>query len=236
MSIPIPATVQILRGVVTLGTPACPPNANIHWRWHTGKRVEIPAFALGKYAVTNKEYRDYVQATGAAKPSHIDKEGFNQDNQPVGGLSWEDAAGYCQWLAKETGKPYRLPRDSEWEYAARGGLENSLFPWGDALDPKMACFGGAAAPRPVGSYPANGYGLHDMVGNIWQWCEEKFEQMSDGIKAVNKPTGKDPSVNRCLRGGSYLTTNVLNLWIAYRHEDPPDLRHECLGFRVALGA
>lgn len=235
MSIQLPEMIRIPGGVVTLGTPACPPSANIHWRWHTGKKVEIPAFSLGKYTVTNKEYRSYVQMTGADKPSHIDKEGFNLDTQPVGGISWEDAHAYCKWLAGQTGKPYRLPRDSEWEYAARGGRENSIFPWGDALDPNMACFGGQAAPRPVGSFPANGFGLYDMIGNIWQWCDEKYEQMSDGIKAINKPTGKETSANRCLRGGSYLTTNILNLWIAYRHEDPPDLRHECLGFRVAMG-
>lgn len=233
MNIPIPELVQIPRGTIALGTPACPPNANIHWIWHTGKRVEVAAFQLGKYAVTNAEYRAYVNDSGAPAPSHIDKPRFNHDRQPVGGISWLDADGYCRWLSAKTGKAFRLPRDTEWEYAARGGRENTRFPWGNALGPEHACFGGDAAPRVVGSYPPNGFGLYDMIGNIWQWCDDRYEDLSEGIKSKNNPTGKDPSTNKCLRGGSYLTTQMLNLWIAYRHEDPMDLRHECLGFRVA---
>lgn len=231
----IPPVVKIPAGTVTLGLPACPINANIAHRWPTGKKVDIRSFSLGKYAVTNKEYRAYMKAAGVSAPSHIDKDGFNLDNQPVGGISWEDARAYCQWLAKETGQPYRLPSDDEWEYAARGGHEGRRFPWGEALDPKLTCFGGVAAPVAVGSFAPNDYGLYEMLGNMWQWCADLYEEKSGGDKAVNKPTGKDTALNRCLRGGSYLTTNVLNMWIAYRHEDPPDLRHECLGFRVALG-
>jgi len=234
MSIPIPELVRIPAGVVTLGVPACPPNGNLHWKWHTGKRVDVAAFELSKYAVTNAEYRAYVQDAGTPAPSHIDKAGFNDDRQPVGGVSWEDAKGYCKWLAAKTGRPFRLPLDAEWEYAARGGREVSRFPWGDAIGPEHACFGGVAAPSKVGSFPPNAFGLYDMVGNVWVWCEDRYEAVSDGIKAKNNPTGKDTTDNRVLRGGSYLTTNLLNMWIAYRHEDPMDLRHECLGFRVAV--
>lgn len=228
-----PELVRIPAGKVVLGLPACPPEAKFHHRWHSGKTVSVAAFKLGRFAVTNDEYRRYMRASGAPAPSHIDQPGFNGQRQPVGGISWDDAHAYCQWLAKVSGKRYRLPTDEEWEYAARGGHEGRCFPWGDCVDATHACYGGVAAPRPVGSYPPNDFGLFDMIGNMWQWCADRFEDKSEGLKAVNKPTGKDPSVNRVLRGGSYLTTNVLNLWIAYRHEDPPDLRHECLGFRVA---
>jgi formylglycine-generating enzyme required for sulfatase activity len=233
MDLSIPVTIQVPAGTVELGLPECPPNAGIHWLWHT-RRVEVAAFELGKFAVTNAEYRAYANATGAPLPSHIDKDGFNHDRQPVGGISWEDAKAYCKWLASYTGKHFRLPSDAEWEYAARGGQDGHRFPWGDALDPALACFGGVAAPVPVGSFAPNKFGLHEMVGNLWQWCEDRYEDVSQGVKARNNPTGKDTSGNRVLRGGSYLTTNMLNLWIAYRHEDPMDLRHECLGFRVAL--
>jgi formylglycine-generating enzyme required for sulfatase activity len=226
--------VEIPKGTVTLGTPACPPNANFNWRWHSGKRVEIAAFRLGKFAVTNAEYRAYVEHTGAGVPLTLDRTGFNAETQPVGGVSWEDAAEYCKWLTGQAGKKFRLPSDAEWEYAARGGQEAARFHWGDAIGPDHACFAGEAAPRPSGSYPPNGFGLYDMTGNVWQWCQDRYEDVSDGVKATNKPTGKDTVDNRVLRGGSYLTTNVLNMWIAYRHEDPPDLRHECIGFRVAL--
>ena len=234
MSVREPEMVEAAGGLLVMGMPQCPPNGNLHWKWHSGKRVEVAKFRLGKYAVTNAEYRAYLQATRTPPPSHIDKEGFNDPRQPVGGISWLDAQAYCRWLSESSGKKYRLPTDAEYEYAARGGREGTLFPWGNAIGPEHACFAGAAAPMPVGSYPPNGFGLYDMVGNIWSWCEDRYEDVSEGIKAKNNPTGKDTKDNRVLRGGSYLTANVLNLWIAYRHEDPMDLRHECLGFRVAM--
>jgi formylglycine-generating enzyme required for sulfatase activity len=150
MNVVTTAMVQIPKGVLTYGLPECPPNGNIHWRWHSGRKVEVAAFQLGKYAVTNAEYREYVKATGAPAPSHIDKAGFNDDKQPVGGISWDDARGYCKWLSAQTGKAFRLPSDAEWEYAARGGKEGTRFSWGESLDPRQACFGGTAAPVPVG--------------------------------------------------------------------------------------
>ncbi len=230
----LPDLATIPGGRLLMGRPKCPPRPGLVWIWHSGKSVRVPRFSLARTHVTNAEYRVFLADTGAPKPSHIDREGFNADRQPVIGISWDDATAYCAWLAAKTGRPYRLPRDAEYEYAARGGRSGTIFPWGDALDPRFACFGGHAAPRPVGSYPANGFGLHDMVGNVWAWCSEKFEEVSAGLKASNKPTGLDPAGNRVLRGGSYMTCHYLNLWIAYRHEDPPDLRHESIGFRLAL--
>lgn len=234
MKIIEPQLVSVPAGSYVMGLPACPPEATFNWRWHSGDNVQVKAFQIGKYAVTNAEYRCFVQAAGAPAPSHIDKDGFNADNQPVGGISWEDAVAYCGWLAKVTGKPYRLPTDAEWEYACRGGLAGKKYSLGDSLTEQDAWFGGKPAPKQVGSFRPNGFGLYDLTGNIWQWCQDRYEDVSKGIKATNKPTGKDTAGNRVLRGGSYLTTNDLNLWCAYRHEDPTDLRHECLGFRVVL--
>ncbi len=229
-----PRMIEVPAGEFEMGVPSCPPNANLYWRWDTSGPIKVAAFQMGRCAVTNAEYGEYVRGTGAAAAISMAKPGFDAPDQPAGGVSWEEATAYCQWLARTTGRAYRLPRDAEWEYAARGGRAHTIFSWGNALDPALACFGGQAAPSPVASFPPNGFGLHDMVGNIWEWCEERYEDVSQGIKATNKPTGKDPASNRVLRGGSYLTTNVLNMWIAYRHEDPMDLRHECIGFRVAL--
>ena len=233
-SIPVPILMPVPAGRIHLGVPACPPRSNLPWVWHTGTEVEVAAFQLGRTHVTNAEYRAFLAATSHPPAPHLDAPGLNGAAQPVVGISWDDATAYCDWLAQATGRPYRLPRDTEAEYAARGGREGSIFPWGDALDPRFACFGGQAAPRNVGSYPPNGFGLHDMVGNVWAWCSDRYEDVSGGAKATNRPTGKDPAGNRVLRGGSYMTCHYLNLWIAYRHEDPPDLRHESIGFRVAL--
>jgi formylglycine-generating enzyme required for sulfatase activity len=234
MNVHEPQMIEIPAGRLVMGLPACPEEAGSVRRWHSGEEMHIREFKLGRFAVTNAEYKAFIRATGAAAPSHIGRAGFDADEQPVGAVSWEDAVAYCQWLGKATGKKYRLPTDGEWEYAARGGQAGKKYSTGDRLDAKDACFGGAPAPKPVGSFPPNGFGLYDMTGNIWQWCADRYEDVSKGIKATNKPTGKDPANNRVLRGGSYLTTNDLNLWVAYRHEDPPDLRHECIGFRVAI--
>lgn len=231
---PHPQMVSVPAGRIRLGVPACPPRPNLPWVWHTGTIVAVAAFQLSRTHVTNAEYRAFLAATGHPPPAHLDQAGFDHPRQPVVGVSWEDATAYCAWLAQATGRPYRLPGDAEWEYAARGGREGSIFPWGDALDARFACFGGQAAPREVGSFAPNGFNLHDIIGNAWAWCSDRFEDVSGGVKAVNKPTGKDPAPNRVLRGGSYMTCHYLNLWIAYRHEDPMDLRHESIGFRVAL--
>ena len=226
--------VDVPAGRIRLGVPVCPPRADFPWIWHTGARQEVASFQLSRTHVTNAEYRAFLEATSHPPPQHMAQSGFDGADQPVVGISWQDATAYCGWLVRETGRPYRLPFDAECEYAARGGREDSIFPWGDALDPRFACFGGHAAPRAAGSYPPNGYGLYDTIGNAWTWCSERFEEVSAGVKAVNTPTGKDPSGNRVLRGGSYMTCHYLNLWVAYRHEDPADLRHESSGFRVAL--
>lgn len=229
-----PVMVNVPAGRIKLGLPACPPRSGLHWVWHTGATVEVAAFKLSRTHVTNAEYRAFLRATGRPPPDYLERPGFDGPMQPVVGVSWEDAGAYSDWLAARTGKPYRLPTDAEYEYAARGGRADAIFPWGDALDPRFACFGGQAAPRPVGSFDPNGFGLHDMIGNAWTWCRDRFEDVSAGVRAINRPTGRDPAGNRVVRGGSYQTCHYLNLWIAYRHEDPPDLRHESIGLRVAI--
>lgn len=234
MSLLIPSTVAIPAGSLTMGLPACPRENSLARPWPSGRVLMIPSFQLGRHPITNAEFRSYTQATGAPPPNTLSMPGFNADDQPVGGVSWLDAGYYCAWLSAETGQDYGLPTDAEWEYAARGGKDGQPFPWGTELSLNQAWYGGQAAPMPVGSFPPNGFGLHDMVGNIWEWCADVYATASGGMAATNAPTGKDPRINRVLRGGSYLTKDPLNLWVAYRHEDPPDLRHECIGFRIAL--
>lgn len=229
-----PEMIAVPAGRLAMGTPACPEDADLVHRWRTGPVVDVGAFMLGKYPVTNREYRSYMAESDAPTPKEMDTEGYRGDDQPVVGISWQDADAYCRWLSEATGKAYRLPRDAEWEYGARGGREGSAFPWGDDHDPSQACYGGLDAPTRVGSYAPNGFGLYDMIGCVWEWCEERYDSVSGGDTATNTPTGGDPAENRSLRGASFLTTDPLNLYVAYRHEDPPDLRHACIGFRVAL--
>ncbi|MCC7087409.1 MAG: SUMF1/EgtB/PvdO family nonheme iron enzyme [Pirellulales bacterium] len=225
--------VKIPAGELTMGVPACPLENKLANPWSNGTVVRVASFWIGKYLVTNAEFRAYLVDSGAARPSHIDRADFDADRQPVVGISWEDAVAYCQWLSDRLGRRYRLPRDSEWEYAARGGSQGTCFPWGNDLSLEHAWFNQQAATKPVGSFSPNGYGLYDVIGNAWEWCEERFNDVATLSKAKNVPTGKPPELNRILRGGSFLTSDRLNLYIAYRHDDPPDLRHHCIGFRVA---
>ena len=148
-----PEMVRIPAGVLAIGVPAFQGEFFEDLRpWHTGKTVEMAAFSISKYAITNREYRDYVAKAGAGVPMRFDDPAFNADNQPVVGISWLDGAAYCEWLQAETGKPYHMPTDAQYEYTARGGNEGAKYPWGDDLDPSRASYGGhpgAGARRQV---------------------------------------------------------------------------------------
>ena len=227
-----PEMVRIPAGVLAIGVPAFQGEFFEDLRpWHTGKRVEMAAFSISKYAITNREYRDYVAKAGADVPMRFDDPAFNADNQPVVGISWLDGAAYCEWLRAETGKPYHMPTDAQYEYTARGGNEGAKYPWGDDLDPSRASYGGHPAPEPVDKYPPNGYGVHDMVGGVWEWCEDLYLDVSEGEQPTN---GRNPTDNPVLRGSSYVNSDPMSLYVAYRHEDPRDLRHPIVGFRVAV--
>ena len=130
---------------------------------------------------------------------------------------------YTHWLARMTGEPYRLARDAEYEKAARGGLEGKRHPWGDEEPVGRCDFGNPdGAPRPVASFPPNGYGLHDMAGSIWSWCEECFDEVAapDQARMCYDDTRiKDVRLNPVCRGGSYKSPPPV-LLCAYRHEDP----------------
>lgn len=147
-----------------------------------------------------------------------------KDDYPVVHVCWLDAAAYAQWAGK------RLPTEAEWEYAARGGLDRKRFIWGDELKPrgkwqaniwqgrfpvenrKEDGFGGLA---PVGSFPANGYGLHDMAGNVWEWCSDWYRPDYYYKSPKKDPPGPDDSYDphepgqpkRVQRGGSYLCSD-----------------------------
>jgi formylglycine-generating enzyme required for sulfatase activity len=224
--------VQVPAGTLAMGVPKFEGEFFEDLRpWHTGKIVEMAAFSISKFAITNPEYRDFVEKTGADVPMKLDDPEFNADNQPVVGISWLDSVAYCKWLQEATGKAYHLPTDAQYEYAARGGSEGTRYPWGDELDPSRASYGSRTAPEPVDQYPPNGYGVYDMVGGLWEWCQDLYVDVSEGQQPSNGP---NPADNPVLRGSSYLNSDPKSLYIAYRHEDPRDLRHPIVGFRVVI--
>jgi formylglycine-generating enzyme required for sulfatase activity len=162
---------------------------------HPRHKVKIDRpFAVGKYAVTWDEWDACVWTSACAENSHSD---FGKGRQPVINVSWEDARQFVAWLSRITGKPYRLLSEAEWEYAARGitsaDAPHPTYPWGDTASHEYAnyredqCCKGKIEGRdqwlntaPVGQFPPNDFGLYDMVGNVWQWVEDRWHDDYSG--------------------------------------------------------
>jgi len=178
------------------------------------------AFYMDKYEVTNAQYRKFIRAIGHRKPEFWHDSRFNQPNQPVVGVSWHDAAAYAKWAGK------RLPTEAKWEYAARGGFMDKEFGWVDdeSLARDYANYkltGGKDkwldTTSPVGSLKSNGYGLYDMAGNVWEWCQDWHD---------------NDQKEKVLRGGSW-GSNGHYLRLAYRGI-APHTRNSYYGFRCVL--
>lgn len=230
-----PAMMVIPAGPATLGLPDFPSDSKLPHPWRR-ESVTVPAFAIAKHAVTVGEYVVFGEHYAIADELRTDAR-FQDPRAPAAFVSWIDAVRYAQWLSRLTGKPYRLPRDAEFEKAARGGLAGRRFPWGDEPPAGRCDFDNAnGKPRPVGSFPPNGYGLHDMAGSMWSWCEETYEQVApDPSRMCYDDTQvRDTRLNPVCRGGSFKSADVTVLQCAYRHEDPVDGRFDCIGFRLAL--
>jgi serine/threonine-protein kinase len=178
-------------------------------------KVTIPApFALGKYEVTFAQW-DACVAEGGCGGHKPDDQGWGRDNRPVVGVTWDDAKAYVAWLSGKTGKSYRLPSEAEWEYAARAGT-TTAFSFGPSITTDQANFDGstgfgggpAGANReqtlPVGSFPANGFGLHDMHGNVWEWIEDCWsDEYSAATPADGRPYVGAGCGGHVMRGGSW---------------------------------
>jgi formylglycine-generating enzyme required for sulfatase activity len=234
-----PEVVTVPAGRVTLGVPECPADTEPH-RWVRAV-VDLPAFGIARYPVTVREYLTFADESGYAVAEQIRTDSrFKDPRAPAAFISWIDGVRYTQWLARTTGKPYRMVRDAEYEKASRGGVEGRRFPWGDDPPHGRADIGNPdGAPKPVGSFAPNGYGLYDTVGSVWTWCEECYDQVARHDKAklnYEDTLIKDPRLNPICRGGSFKSSNATWLYCAYRHEDPVDGRFDCIGLRVALGA
>ena len=194
--------------------------------------VTVASFAMSKYPVTFAQFDVFCEATGREKPEDA---GWGRDNRPVINVSWHDAQDYAQWLSLVTGKAFRLPSEAQWEYAARGGDDQHAYPWGQQADSRRANYDGKVGKTTaVGAYPANGFGLHDMHGNVWEWCQDTYHEDYQGAPTDGSvwEVGGD-AARRVLRGGSW-SYFPDGLRSACRYLYSPDDRYDYNGFRLVV--
>ena len=190
--------------------------------------VSVSGFELGRYPVTNAQYRTFLEASGQnITPEEWDDRRFNQPEQPVVGISWEEAKAFCDWMGG------RLPTEAEWEYACRAGSKGD-FCFGDDVA-ELKDYGwfdknSGNQTQPVGQMRANKWGVYDMHGNVWEWCADWYDGYSD--RALDNPTGPKKGTGRVVRGGSWRGPAGYGR-SAIRIGYSPSDRYNYLGFRVA---
>ena len=199
-------------------------------------RVTVAAFRLGRCQVTNAEYDAFRHATGRAMTPFRMQAEFADPAQPVVGVSWFDAVAYCDWLAETSGEPFRLPSEAEWEFAARGGVEQRLYPWGNApvLERPRYAARWLRAPEPVATAAPNGFGLYDMCENVHEWCGDWYDAGYYAVSSADNPTGPESGIRRASRGGAW-RHQIKIARCAARSSIPPEFCYADYGFRVACG-
>jgi len=198
----------------------------------------MASLAMAKYEVTFEAYDQFVKLTGQRRPKD---EGWGRGKRPVIDVSWEDAQAYVTWLSRATRKPYRLPTEAEWEYAAGSG--NKQETWAGTSEENhlgiYAVFsrnvGGKTAE--VGSKQPNAFGLYDMSGNVWEWVEDCWHENYDGAptdgSAWLEADGSE-CARRVIRGGSWGSAPG-GLRSSNRFWDNSDDRNSDIGLRLAQG-
>jgi formylglycine-generating enzyme required for sulfatase activity len=224
----------------------------------TGYRTESEVFGWSfvfQGHIAREDYARLVEDTVLAAPwwckvlgadwrhpegpdSNIDARG----DYPVVHVSWNDAAAFARWAGK------RLPTEAEWEYAAHGGLEQKLYPWGDELTPdgnhmcniwqgefptRDTAEDGYSAPAPANAFPPNGYGLYTITGNAWEWCADWFDAAFHRTASRVNPKGPATGAAKVMKGGSYLChASYCNRYrVAARTANTPDSSTTNIGFR-----
>ena len=200
--------------------------------------VELDDFYIDKYEVTNAQYRTFLAATDHREPRYWNDETLNQPEQPVVGVSWDDAVAYAEWAGK------RLPTEAEWETAARGS-EERVFPWGNEFDLKIAATtihanviatdDGFEKTAIVGSFTAgeSPFGVQDLAGNVFEWVADWYAEGYYNDSPPSNPQGPAEGNFKVLRGGSWRDGGE-KARSAKRSSLPASMRHDEIGFRCAI--
>lgn len=216
-------------------------------RQRPAHKVIVSPFFIGKYSVTQEQWRVVANWPKVEIELNPDPSNFKGSKLPVEQVSWEDAKEFCARLTRQTGREYRLPSEAEWEYACRAGTA-SPFAFGETITPEIVNYDGnrpyakakkgvyRQATIPVGSLGvANTYGLYDIHGNVWEWCEDTWHKDYEGAPTDGSAWLSGEGSSRVLRGGSW-DNNGNYCRSAVRGYDAPVTRSRNYGFRVVVGA
>lgn len=242
--IPIPA------GVFRMGSPSTEPGRRDRETLH---EVELDAFYVGQFEVTQAQYARVTDTNPSAfAPSGSRAEqiqGIDAADLPVDSVTWSQAVEFCERLSqseaeKRARRRYRLPTEAEWEYVCRAGTTGPFFFGDDAS--KLGDYAWIASnsndrPHPVGGKLPNAWGLHDLYGNLWEWCSDGYAddygrpaEGSSLRRAVRNPQGSSDSTLRVIRGGGYASDIPARMRSAARNFDPPSVGDADTGFRVVM--
>jgi formylglycine-generating enzyme required for sulfatase activity len=194
-------------------------------------QVQVPAFLIGRYPVTKAHYQRFLEANPkASQPDFGDSPKHNHPQQPMVGVSWEDAQAYAEWAG------LRLPTEAEWEYACRADTTTRFFSGDTEKDlAAVGWYGGNSEARlhPVGEKTPNGFGLYDMHGTVWEWVEDDWHDTYDKAPTDGSAWVYNPrAAYRVFRGGGW-SDGARYCRSATRGYVAPDNRYTNIGFRLA---
>jgi formylglycine-generating enzyme required for sulfatase activity len=234
-------------------------------------RVPISAFRMGKTPVTVAMWEEYVSQSSASMPVEPNPKfdgarkfniGWEDKDHPIVNVTWDDCKGYAEWASEVSGVTLTLPSEARWEYACRGGRESLKYPWGNDFDrSKLWCSGEkrgdrgstGSVDRRIYIWSNHPWGLVDMVGNVWEWCEDWYDpnwykipqsKEKDVVNLDSSPTvimeymngRRESEPTRCFRGGSWPENEPNNFRCAFRFRSSPDSLDDDLGFRLVSPA
>ena len=233
---------QIPEGEFEMGSP----DKEGAYRERPQHTVKISGFFLSCFPVTQAQWQAIAHKEKVRIDLNPDPSRFKGANLPVEKITWFEAVEFCERLQLQTGRPYRLPSEAEWEYACRAGTQNP-FHFGETLSRQVAAYDGSQKYRsgpkgksskqttPVGSFQVcNGFGLSDLHGNVWEWCADHwYEDYNDASADGTPRTLNNRRLHRVIRGGSWINTPDM-CRSAYRNGIPPENKILTIGFRVAV--
>ncbi len=185
-------------------------------------KVYVDAFYIDTSEVTCARYKRFLEDTGYT-PHQLWITEYDRPKDPVVGVSWYDASAFARWAGK------RLPTEAEWEKAARGGLAEKKYPWGDEIDRGKANYN-SFGTTPVKSYEPNECGLYDMAGNVWEWCRDWYSKDYYDTTPHKNPHGPMLGEIKVVRGGAWYN-NESALRVSNRHKSYPSVGSFNTGFR-----